>query len=196
MSSNIKVQRICNHCNKLFEAKTTVTKFCSNVCSKRAYKAKKRNEKIDQSNNETKTVIEKTLVELKTKEYLTVAEVGLLLNCSKRTIYRLIENGRIHAVNLSERKTTVRRADIEKIFDMPEQTTTTLVESDFSDDEFVESECFNLSQIQQYYSISETALQKLIQRLEIPKYRKGIFAYVPQKYIIEILGEPNIQNSI
>jgi hypothetical protein len=48
MSSNIRVQKICKHCNKLFEAKTTVTKFCSNACSKKAYKAKKRNEKIAQ----------------------------------------------------------------------------------------------------------------------------------------------------
>ena len=51
MSSNIRVQRICQFCGKEFTARTTVTKYCSDVCAKRAYKARKRTEKVEISNN-------------------------------------------------------------------------------------------------------------------------------------------------
>ena len=47
MSSNIRVPKICQHCGTEFIAKTTVTKFCTDNCAKRAYKVRKRNEKID-----------------------------------------------------------------------------------------------------------------------------------------------------
>jgi len=53
MSSNIKIQRICQYCKQEFTAKTTVTKYCSLKCNQRAYKKLKRSEKIKQSNTET-----------------------------------------------------------------------------------------------------------------------------------------------
>ena len=40
MSSNIAIQRICQHCGKEFTARTTVTQYCSDDCAKRAYKAR------------------------------------------------------------------------------------------------------------------------------------------------------------
>ncbi len=38
MSSNFTVNRICEGCGNVFEAKTTVTRFCSKLCTKRVYK--------------------------------------------------------------------------------------------------------------------------------------------------------------
>lgn len=38
MSSNIKINRVCNFCNKDFIAKTTVTKYCSHKCTSASYK--------------------------------------------------------------------------------------------------------------------------------------------------------------
>jgi len=49
MSSNIRVLRICKLCGEEFIAKTTVTKFCGDRCAKRAYKARKKDEKIGAS---------------------------------------------------------------------------------------------------------------------------------------------------
>ena len=40
MSSNFVVKRLCEHCGQVFEAKTTVTRFCSKLCNKRSYKQK------------------------------------------------------------------------------------------------------------------------------------------------------------
>ncbi len=115
MSTNIRVQRICQHCGNDFIARTTVTKYCGDNCAKRAYKVRKRNEKINNSNKETKEIIRKPIEQIKAKEFLTVNETAILLGCSKRTAYRLIEKGTIKAVNLSERMTRVKREELDKL---------------------------------------------------------------------------------
>ena len=117
MSSNIKVQRICQHCSDEFTARTTVTKYCSDKCSKAGYKARIRAEKIEKSNAETKQIITKPIEELKAKEFLTVREVARLLNCSVRSAYYYIKCGTIKAVNLGQRGTRVKRSDIDKLFE-------------------------------------------------------------------------------
>ena len=116
MSSNIKIQRICQYCKQEFTAKTTVTKYCSLKCNQRAYKELKRSEKIKQSNTETVKVKKQPIEILKTKEFLTVREVAQLLNCSVRSAYYYIESGTIKAVNLGQRMTRVKRSEIDKLF--------------------------------------------------------------------------------
>lgn len=117
MSSNIFLQRICEHCSKEFTARTTVTKFCSDNCAKRSYKSRKRAEKIEKSNTETLLIKNKPLEDVKAKEFLSVKDIALLLGCSTRTAYRLIDKGKINAVNLSERLTRVKRSELNKIME-------------------------------------------------------------------------------
>jgi excisionase family DNA binding protein len=116
MSSNIQVKRICQRCGRDFIARTTVTKFCGDDCAKRAYKERVRTGKVAASNMETKSRKAKPIEELRAKEFLTVRDVATLLNSSRRTVYRLIENGNIRAVNIAQRKTLVRRAELDKLF--------------------------------------------------------------------------------
>ena len=116
MSSNIKVQRICQHCGNEFTARTTVTQHCSDTCSKRAYKARLRASKVEQSNKQTQQIKNQPIEELKAKEFLTVREVARLLNFSVRSAYLYIENGTIKAVNLGQRTTRVKRSEIDKLF--------------------------------------------------------------------------------
>ena len=116
MSSNIKVQRICQYCSKEFTARTTVTKCCSDKCSKAAYKTRIRAEKVHKSNTETKQIKTQTIEELKAKEFLTVRDIAVLLNCSVRSVYYYIESGTIRATNLGQRITRVKRSEIDNLF--------------------------------------------------------------------------------
>ena len=116
MSSNIRVQRICAYCGNEFTARTTVSRTCSDNCAKRLYKQKQRAEKIAASDKQTMLIKTKPIEEIKSKEFLTVRDLSKLLSCSVRTAYRLIENGNIKAVNLSKRKTTIKRSEIDKLF--------------------------------------------------------------------------------
>lgn len=115
MSSNIRVNRICENCSKPFIAKTTVTRFCGDNCAKIAYKSRKRKNKIKQSNTETLKIKLEPLEVLQVKTYLTVQETAALLNISKRSTYRLIEQGKLRASNLSERLIRVKRSEIDAL---------------------------------------------------------------------------------
>lgn len=116
MSSNIQVQRICQHCGREFTARTTVTRYCGDDCAKRAYKAREKAAKIESSNTETRQIRNQPIEELKAKEFLTVREVARLLNCSVRSAYYHIDSGKIKGVNLGQRLTRVKRSDIDSLF--------------------------------------------------------------------------------
>lgn len=113
MSSNIKVQRICQHCGIEFTARTTVTKHCSDNCAKRAYKARKRAEKVESSDRETFIIKTRPMEELKAKEFLSVRDVSNLIGCSRQTVYNLINSGQLKATNILKKKTIIRRSDID-----------------------------------------------------------------------------------
>ena len=186
MSSNLEIRRICQYCESDFIARTTVTKYCSLKCSSRAYKARTRNKKIEKSNAETKEVKNRPIEELKAKEFLTVSEVSKLINCSRQNVYKLIRSGKLKATNLLEKKTIIRRKDIDYLFEQPEpmyephpiQTVNRYF--DFK-------ESYTLKEVQDKYGISESAVQQLIKRNDIPKIKKGWYAYVPQSIIDELL---------
>jgi excisionase family DNA binding protein len=183
MSSKIEVQRICQHCNKEFTARTTVTQYCGDTCAKRAYKARLKVSKIEASDKQTQQIKNQPIEELKAKEFLTVREVACLLNCSVRSTYFYIEIGTIKAVNLGKRITRVKRSDIDKLFEQPQPVTPQPEQKQFDI-----SDCYNLTEVQEKYGISETALQNLIKRNSIPKIKKGWFAYVPKTVIDKLLS--------
>jgi len=178
MSSNIQVTKICNHCGNEFTAKTTVTQYCGDTCAKRAYKDRQRELKINKSNDQVKAIKNKPVEDLKHKEFLTAREVSILLNCSLRSVYYYIKSGKIKAHNLAERSTRIRRLDIDKLFELPQP-----IAWPDNDKVFENSECYTLSEIQEKYSISETGLKLLIERNDIPKFKRGRFAYIPKAFI-------------
>lgn len=115
MSSNIKLQKICEHCGREFTARTTVTRFCGDDCAKRNYKKRAREAKIAKSNHLGKEE-NHAADRIKEKDFLTVGEAAALLSCSKRTIYNYIIDGKIKAGNPSTRMTRIPRSEINRLF--------------------------------------------------------------------------------
>lgn len=184
MSSNIKVSRICQFCGTEFEAKTTVTKFCTHLCAQRSYKAALRNQKIEASDKEVLAIKQIDHEHLKTKEFLTVREAATILNSSRQTIYTLINSGRIKASNIKLKKTLIMRAEIDKLFlpgPQPERV------PDIQKELKIEA-CYHMGEIQGKFNISEKALFDLIKRNNIPKLKMGKFAYVPKSKIDQLLN--------
>lgn len=116
MSSNIRVNRICEYCQKEFVARTTVTKTCGDPCAKMLYKRKQKEEKIEASNKGVLKIKLQPLEDIKAKEFLTVKDAAKLLNCSRQTIYTLINSGRLKSANLNKKKTIIKRSSIDSIF--------------------------------------------------------------------------------
>jgi len=183
MSSNIKIQRICQHCGNEFTARTTTTQHCGNTCSKRAYKVRLRALKVEVSNKETQQIKSQPIEQLKAKEFLTVREVARLLNCSVRSAYYYIESGTIKAVNLGQRITRVKRSEIDKLFEQPQPFTPQPEQKQFDI-----ADCYTITEVQNKYSISDSALNNIIKRNSIPKIKKGWFVYVPKTVIDKLLS--------
>ncbi len=114
MSSNIRLEKTCQHCGKNFVAKTTVTQFCSDNCAKRAYKARLRSAKVEtaiQKENELKPF--NPIVNQ--KDFLSIKETCQLIGASRWTIYRMIDAGNIKAAKLGSR-TIIARKEINNLF--------------------------------------------------------------------------------
>jgi excisionase family DNA binding protein len=197
MSSNIKIQRICQHCGNEFTARTTTTLYCSHRCNSAAYKAKQRAGKVEQSNKETQRIKSQPIEELKAKEFLSVTQVSKLIGCSRQNIYNLINTGKLKATNILLKKTIVKRSDLDKLFKEPTnriqpegipETQKQELNNWVQAGGFDISDCYNLTEVQSKYGISETALQNLIKRNSIPKIKKGWFAYVPKTVIDKLLS--------
>lgn len=116
MSSNIRIVRVCQECGEEFVAKTTVTKYCGDRCAKRAYKQRVRAEKIQSSEEATKKSLQRSIVELQAKDFLSIGEVCELFKVSRTTIWRMCKEGRLKSVKIGRRK-FISRTAINKLFE-------------------------------------------------------------------------------
>lgn len=181
MSSNIRITKICIFCNSEFTAKTTVTKYCSLICASRWNKQKVRNSKIEASNEKVKTIKVAPITELKTKEFLTVKETALLLNCSRQNVNKLINSGKLKATNILERKTIIKRSDLDELFNKPKPEPPQKKEYDIS-------ECCTIGEAQTRFKISQSGLRNLLIKHNVPKIQKHKFVYVPIAVLEKILS--------
>tara|TARA_A100000171_G_scaffold566_2_gene790 strand:- start:3448 stop:3807 length:360 start_codon:yes stop_codon:yes gene_type:complete len=110
MSSNIRVKRICQNCGREFTAKTTVTKYCGDDCAKRAYKKRKKEEKITQSNTETAVIKTLPILEIQEKEFLSLDEAAKLLGVSRTTLYRMRKDGSLQFGKIGKKKVITRKS--------------------------------------------------------------------------------------
>lgn len=182
MSSNIRINRICEQCGKEFEARKTTSKTCGDACAKKAYKIRQKAVKVQASNEQVRQRIVKPIDDIRAQEFLTVDESAQLIRISRRSLYRLNERGELPFVKLN-RRTVIRRADIDRLFDRPAE----LLEK-ARPVPLPLSECYTMKEIREKYGISEKALYELIQRNGIPKQYSGIYAYVPKNCIDELLS--------
>jgi excisionase family DNA binding protein len=118
MSTNIKVNKVCEYCGESFIAKTTVTRYCSHKCNSRHYKQRKREEKLKKVPVQNK-IVKLALPEvdfgrLAQMEFLSIKEATALLGVSERTIYRLMKSGDLETKKIG-RRTIITRSAIDKL---------------------------------------------------------------------------------
>ena len=175
MSSNIKVKWICEFYGNAFMAKTTVTRFCSHICNSRYGKRKARELKIEASEKQVVETIATTTSSAVVAEFLTVKEAARLLNTSVRSIYNIIQSGRIKAIRFTPRKTLIKRVDLDQMLVLPEfQVPVLKARKKNPHPKF----CYSMSEAQEVLNFSERALWDLLKRNNIPKYRDGKYTYV------------------
>ena len=183
MSSNIEVQRVCEQCGKVFTARTTKTRYCSLTCNSKAYKANKRERKVEVTQRQTQQVKVRPLEEIKAKAFLSINDACTILGVSRRTIYRMLERGEIHAGKAGAR-TLIQRSEIDKLFARPAVTVLESQPKKLS----AEEPSYTLAEVRAKYGISDRALYELIKRNQVPKRQEWKTVYVSKSAIDEILN--------
>lgn len=122
-ASTFKILKQCLMCGNMFEAQKVSTLYCSHKCNSRHYKLKK---KLERKEHAELPFVEPTTFKprakaidramIKDKEFLTVRDISILFGCSRPTVYKLINTGKLKAKNIGLKQTYVRRSDIDKLF--------------------------------------------------------------------------------
>ena len=107
----MRIKKVCQHCNKVFTAKTTVTKFCSDECAKANYKKRMKNVRIEESTaatsrellSEKTTSKELTSLQNDPKGFINLPELAATTRLSERTLYRLMEDTEFPRLKIGRR---------------------------------------------------------------------------------------------
>lgn len=184
----MEIQRKCLWCGKPFIAHTMVTRYCCKSCTDKAYKDKKRKERLQKYETEQAPKSIQHVGIVADKPYLSPLDVAALLGISRATIYRHMANGIICALQLRGR-TIIRRSDLEKMFD---------------DNNGYKKRSYGRKQTVLYYTTSEIMEKFHIQKktiyrrckmYDIPKVEEGNRVYYNRalidKYFADLIEEIN-----
>jgi excisionase family DNA binding protein len=133
---------------------------------------------VQQTNRKNQIIRTRPIEDLKSREFLTVTQVSKLIGCSRQNVYKLINSGKLKATNILEKKTIVKRTDLDELFNKP-----TIKESASS---FDVKNFYAIKEIESKFGVSRSFVQEVIQRNNIPKRKHGKFALVPKQMIDDV----------
>lgn len=162
MSSNIEIKKRCRWCGAEFIARKTSTEYCSHRCSGLAYKERKRQARLDSYQQEYANQLSGR-GEISRQEFLTPTQTAKLLGVCHVTIYNYINSGTIKVWKL-KRKTLIRRADVDALFN-------TIEASSLSTDKLPTTitEFYTSKEIQEKFGVSNSGMYKIAEREGWPK---------------------------
>ena len=180
MSSNIRIERICEWCGNRFMAQTTVTRFCSKRCSEHSYKERMRQKKMALSNQETSQCNPDR--KSRDKDFLTPTETSQYLGVCRTYIYDSINRGKIKVTRIG-RKTLISKADIQAMFDFlsPKERET--------NEEAIEkkgksiSDFYTRAEIREKFGVKDSWIYKVVAENNVPKTILRGKAYFSKSHI-------------
>lgn len=177
-----KIQKQCAVCGQPFVPKTVDSVYCSKTCGNAAYREKKRQKRKEE---EKQAVVAKIPDD---RLYISVPEAIALFGVAKSTLYRLIRQKRIPAINLGARLVRIDRAAIEEMFPIrqtplkKEKLTTKLYSLETQD-------CYTIGEIAKKFGISDSTVYKHIRKYSIPTRQIGNYVYAPKTEIDNLYNQ-------
>lgn len=183
--SKLKIPKVCEQCQKPFEAKTITTRFCSHFCADKNRKEQKKRELELQKKEKVLEKYADKIAILHHRELISVSEAVVLFGISKSSIHRLIKQNIIRSVNLGKRLTRINKTELEKLL-----SPIIINENDKQQKElpkkYKKEDCYTLSQVSEKFSANPSTVNSIIERFNIPKEKIGKFVYVPKVEIDKI----------
>lgn len=90
----MEVKRICQWCGKPFMAKKTTTNYCSPQCSKRGYKHRMKERRMELREIQEMLELKR---KLESQEYFTFSQVSRLMGVSRQYVYKLVKEDKLRA---------------------------------------------------------------------------------------------------
>lgn len=162
MSSNLELKKTCQFCGEEFIARTTTTQYCSLQCGQRAYKKRKREEKLQAAAQKEEILKQKQVPDpIPIKEILGTQEVAELMGVTRTTVHRYCVAGTIPCMKIN-RKIFIRRKDVEHLFDAAAPYVVTPIEKEPI------TEFYSLKEITEKYNCSPSLVYTTVKDKKIP----------------------------
>ncbi|HEX8016622.1 MAG TPA: helix-turn-helix domain-containing protein [Flavobacterium sp.] len=172
-----RVNKQCLLCDGEFLPKTVESVYCSAICSKKAYKQKI---KLKKKEAELKAIIDKIPED---RAFISVPEAGMLFGIAKRTLYRLVDQGKIPSVNLGTRLVRIDRSIMEGMFGPARSLPKAESVPKRKLYSFEKEDCYSIGEIAARFQISEGSVYSHIRKYSIPTRQIGKHVYAPKSEI-------------
>ena len=149
----MEVKRICQWCGKPFIAQKTTTCYCSPQCSKRGYKHRMMERKMELRHMQEMLELRSSLEK---QEYFTFSQAARLMGVSRQYIYKLVKEEKLRASRLSGKMSLIRKAD---------------------------TEYYTAEEIAQKYKVNAKWVWTYTRQHKVPKVRIRQFNYYSKKHI-------------
>jgi excisionase family DNA binding protein len=170
-----KTERNCPICGTSFTPKTINSRYCSEKCSRKAYKRKIAEEKRQQELNAIADSVPDN------RPYISVPEAIAIYGVAKSTLYRLIRQGHIPAINLGTRLLRIDRQKLESIFPIRQEQKKEESQPMLFDLSL--ENCYTISEVAEKYNLSIPTVSNHIRKHGIPMRHQGKSIYVPKTEI-------------
>ena len=170
-----KTERNCPICGTSFTPKTINSRYCSEKCSRKAYKRKVAEEKRQQELNAIAESVPDN------RPYISVPEAIAIYGVAKSTLYRLIRQGHIPAINLGTRLLRIDRQKLESIFPIRQEQKKEESQPMLFDLSL--ENCYTISEVAEKYNLSIPTVSNHIRKYGIPMRHQGKSIYVPKTEI-------------
>jgi excisionase family DNA binding protein len=170
----MEVRKICQWCGKPFIAKKTTTCYCSHQCSNLGYKERIR-ERKRQMRKMQELLQPKQAAE--GQDFFSFAQAAKLMGVTRQYVYKLVKESKLRASRISEKKSLIRRADIELMLK------TKPYERIVPKDDFDMSEYYTAEEIAEKYKVNAKWVWTYTRQHKIPKVKVRQFNYYSKKHI-------------
>ena len=169
----MEVRKICQWCGKPFIAKKTTTCYCSHQCSNLGYKERIR-ERKRQMRKMQELLQPKQAAE--GQDFFSFAQAAKLMGVTRQYVYKLVKESKLRASRISEKKSLIRRADIELMLK------TKPYERIVPKDDFDMSEYYTAEEIAEKYKVNAKWVWTYTRQHKIPKVKVRQFNYYSKKH--------------
>lgn len=168
------INKQCIVCNEQFAPKRIASVYCSEKCSKKGYQQKmlqlKKEEKL-------KVLIDKIP---EGRLFISVPEATLLFGIAKTTLYRLVRQGKIPAVNFGTRLVRIERKVIEEMFPLSQTLPEVKTQPKKKLYSLEKEDCYSIGEIAKSFQLSESTVYMHIRQYSIPTRQIGKYVYAPK----------------